>query len=264
MPRRSRVRDGAGKGPLSYRKHHLFHVLAAAQVATLNLISDRADRPRGCLFDMHAADGMGGPTPQGDLFDENLSQSTAALCLWLADRCSPAPHIVLCERNREKRAALTARFGDLPDLHILSNNNQISELLPALGDLGWTFTLNDPCGHSGHNLEMMCAINRCCSRSDFGVSVNVGSVQRHCSVGATGTDDHLYANAHLIARVRASNQQYAWMPDPLEWCRHLNKRFAVASRGTVNNSAYRGQLMLLTNYVAVGLRRHRDFEVFER
>lgn len=238
-PRR-RERDGMGKGQRTYSKHFLIQRLLKAQAAKLHQVFG----PGGVIIDMHAHDGDGVVTPQVDLFDETaMSQSTAEMAVAVARRYSGLA--ILCEKDAERRAMLEQRLGYQAQVIILKNNGLLDPAL-HVQPYPWVIVLNDPCGHSAHNVELLERITAGHPRVDFIVVINEGSLKRHLAVGSVGDDDE----SPMIAGCRAAKEKYRWMLDSAEWCRRLNKRHCVQSRTLIKNGAFHGRVNLFANHCA--------------
>lgn len=239
-PRR-RENDGAGKSAASWEKHTIIAMALRAQAAK----AKQAFRGRGVIVDMHAHDGCGVQTPQLDLFGDHSSTSSAGIA-WQTARDLDLD-LILCERNRQRMAALKERFGDRASY--LGNNSLLTGV--EWRAYSWAAVLNDPNGHSEHSVDVLTHIAaQPTLRSDFIVMINEGSLLRHMGLARKGENDHLYSNVQALRGSRAAAEVYAWMLQPEDWRKRLAKRFVACSRECTNGIGYRGRLLLLTDSLA--------------
>lgn len=238
---RKRERDGAGKSVSSWDKHWLIKNLLHPQIAILTMKVGRG----GLIVDMHAHDGSGVSLPQTDLFDHNMSESTAAMAERVGRECGC--HVVLCESITERRNLLRQRFGELDHVTILRSYNDVPKRIDV-ASYPWAMVLNDPNGQSKHGEDVLVHIARHRPKSDFIICVNEGALRRHVAVGRDGNDCDK-PNARLIAGCRASGDAYAWMLDRDRWRRLLGRRYGASARHLCGSHAYKGRVMLFSNYI---------------
>ena len=130
---------------------------------------------------------------------------------------------------------------NLPYVLILKDNLEIPDL--PLENYEWAVVINDPCGHSGHAVEIMQEIARRIRRSDFIVAVNEGGIRRHLNLTEVLRD-------HALASVRASyetKEQYRWMLSFDEWKVRLGKQYILVARNVVANKAFQGRILVISN-----------------
>ena len=245
MSESKRHRHNAGIGPKSYEKHFLIKNACSAQIAILDLKIGG----RGVIIDMHAGDGNGAALPQMDMFREATSEASPVLAERLA-RCCHNPgyaDVILCESHPQRRNHLKEQFGTR--VHILSNNKNL--LNYDFSCYAWGFVINDPCGHSGHAVDVLEFLSVSLPKADFLIVVNEGSLNRHLGLKLPRKEKE----GSLVQHAYESKERYAWMLDPQNWRRRLQRRSVVSYAATINNRAFRGRVLIVTNYVAEPLRR---------
>ena len=227
--------------------------LVRAQLAVLNL-----RRTKGAIIDMHASNGNGVELPQKDMFRDTESKSSARIAAEEAAGCTPYADVILCESNKKRRDQLKEIFSD--SAMILASNRQLLRM--DLRTYGWLLVLNDPCGHSGHAIDVLAHIRRQVPRSDFIISFNEGSLGRHLGVRRQADDSASEAAGHLdrTKACRAATEKYMWMRDHTAWATKLGKKHVVRTIGISGRKGFKGRLLLVTDYVAEGLRNMRRLE----
>lgn len=243
-PRRNRDREGAGKSDASWKKHDLIKRLASGQAKAFR--TKRSGRI--LIIDMHAGDGVGVDELQLDLFGGNPSCATAELALRLAADVGNAD-VVLCEKDRNKRALLEEQF---PDAKIIGDHARAAELIR--NDHVWSLVINDPNGYSKHGIEHMRTIARRVP-SDFIIIFNEGALKRLLGMN----DDAVYDNA-FPESVRQKKVEYEWMMQPVEWMQRIGRRRMVRSEKLIKASSnFHYRVMLVADYLTDAAKR-RPFE----
>ena len=181
--KRDRSREGVGKSEKSYIKHDLIRRVVGGQIGAYRL----KNSGRIAIIDGNAGDGIGVELPQMDMFRANMSTTTAELATRIATDVGDAV-VILCERKKDRRAALTYRF---KDAIILSDNSRALDAIPS--DCKYAVWISDPCGPKGHGVEAMRSL-ALSMRSDFVIAVNEGAIRRIASTesGLWKTQRDLY------------------------------------------------------------------------
>jgi hypothetical protein len=236
---RRRDRDGLGWGENSHVKHRLVAHAADPQVSALAATS----RGRlGALFDLTAGDGSGVELPQGDLFDPSVSAPTSKVICRLAKRTGATAF--LCEWNDERRAKLTVKF---PRAVLLKDHDSLPRLV-APGFFDWGLAISDPCGPSDHGEEVLADLSRRVRRLDTIITLNLSALER--VAGVTGERDGDGQMLAQVAGLVASQERYRPMFDPEWWRRLLGRGHLLRSRVEICNRAFRGPVLVVTDYVA--------------
>lgn len=238
VTKRRREKDKTGKGERSYQKHHLIKQLLQPQIAILSTKIGRG----GLLIDMHAGDGQGVPQPQVDLFGMDDSEATAVLCVRLAEKWQA--DVVLCETRTDRRQALRDQF---PDVRILASHNRIPKAIDVAA-YPWVIVLNDPNGHAHHGVDVLVHLSTANRRSDFIIGINEGSLGRHLHV-AHSADDSGKINETMLKGSRQAARKYEWMMNRESWRDLLGKRYGASAKFLCGIGAYRGRILLLSNYI---------------
>ena len=211
------------------------------------------------VIDMHASDGHGADEPQLvipfqdlDLFDLAISDASPITAERLARLCNPPADVLLCESSYEKRQRLRALFHHTQHVSILQNHTRLMQTDFSL--YRWALIFNDPCGHSGHGVEVLEYLSRTIPKSDFIIVVNEGSLGRHLGMNENGEDNG--ENAHLIAGARETKEFYRWMLDPHQWRIRLGKKEVCWYGAKVMNKAFHGRVLVVSNYLADPLRKN--------
>lgn len=165
--KRDRSREGIGKSERSYIKHDLIRKVAGGQIAAYRI----KNNGRIAIVDGNAGDGIGVDLPQADFFCQNMSTTTADIATRLAASACDAT-VILCEKDKRKRAALTYRFSKAV---VISDNANAIDAIPS--DCGYVLWISDPCGPAGHGVEAMASLAKSI-RSDFIIASNEGAVKR--------------------------------------------------------------------------------------
>jgi hypothetical protein len=203
MAQRTRQRDNAGVSEASWKKHRLLWRAASGQAHAYRCTHPSA---RCLIIDMHAADGVGVPMPQLDLFRQPEAWPTP-LIAWRLAAALGNTDVVLCEQVRKKRQALAQHF---PGAVIVKSHAEIlSAVCPAHR---WALVLNDPCGPADHGIETLQQLTGML-RLDTLIAVNYAALRRIMGLKPAGET----CDSPFVASVRASQQKYAWMVDARNW-----------------------------------------------
>lgn len=236
---RNRRREGAGKSESSHIKQRFARKAVRSQV-----FAYRRANPlhRIVLIDGNAGDGVGVPIPQFDLFEgEIVSHPTPEILTQIANRLVGVD-VILCERKKDRREELKARF---PHAIILSDNKDALAHIRA--DHCYALWLSDPNGPSTHGVETMRALaDNPRIRSDFVVIFNEGSAIR---MGAT--DDPLWEK---------HRERYPQMAAPLWWAEKLRKNSVAYSKLIGQSANFRFRLLIVANHLG-DVARGKDFTV---
>jgi hypothetical protein len=238
---RCRQNDGAGKSASSFRKHELIEHLATAQCAVLS-----RQNGRGLIVDMHAGDGEGVASNQLSLFGDNQSRATARIAGLLALRHSAL--CILCEKDGKKRQSLELLSKQVPECLLFDDNERVIETVKH-GMFGWALVLNDPCGPSDHQANVLWHLSKCVRRSDFIVVVNEGAIRRNLGLKPDVGQD-TGKNAAAVRGARAKAPEYRWMLDYGQWASMLNKKTALVARQLSGHKGFTGRVTMFTNYSA--------------
>lgn len=223
-PRR-RDREGAGKSEFSWKKHDVVARIVKAQAYTLN----HCIGPGGIIIDMHAGDGRGVEQPQMSIFGTNPSRTTSELAVALSHNLRA--DVVLCEKDKERRAALSKRW---PAMSVLRNHRLAAAQIS--NEHRWTLVINDPNGPRDHGLEHMQAIAERLPIADFIIILNEAALDR-----CAGVEDERY---------RAGMAKYEWMNDHREWGIRLGRRQIAVSKLICQSGNFRYRILVAANFLA--------------
>jgi len=159
-----------------------------------------------------------------------LSRSSSALAVALAGESGRA---ILCERHRDRRSQLAARF---PSALVLADH---AEAIHHLGGLQYALVLSDPCGPAGHGVEHLEAISREI-RSDFVIVCNLKFIHRFCRSDAPNLAQH--------------RRNFGWMDDPKAWRERLGRRFVSATPVRYGSKNFMFQVLVVANYLTTPAR----------
>jgi hypothetical protein len=224
---------------------------ANAQISILRI----KFKGQGLIIDMNAGDGNGVEERQGVLpfreenFQEYMqSEPSPRIADKLAKKCDPMAEVILCERDRARRKQLEQFFSDHAHVKIYGNHEAL--LKEDFAPYAWIFVFNDPCGPAGHGTQVLAHIAKH-PRADFLIVVNELAIDRHSHVSAKGSEEE----DPRIQGVRNTRERYVWMLDPEEWRRRLNRRVVCSSKDTINNPAFHGRVIVVSNYLADEFKR---------
>jgi len=219
---------------------------ANAQISILNI----KVQGHGLIIDMNAGDGNGVESRQGVLpfpeeeFQEYMhSEPSPRIADKLAKKCDPTASIILCERNRVRRKQLEQFFYESHHVQIYGNHEAL--LNADFTQYAWVFVFNDPCGPAGHGTQVLEHIAKH-PRADFLIVVNESAIDRLLGLRAEGSEEE----EPRIQGARKARERYLWMLDPEEWRQRLNRRLVCWSKDTINNPAFHGRVIVVSNYLA--------------
>lgn len=237
--RRNRDREDAGKSPQSWKKHTLIRS-ALAQFHAFRISHPKAR----CVFiDMNAGDAEGVAIMQDqstfDFIEPPISTPTAELAV------RSGVDVILCEKNRKKRARLQERFGHVPGVRIIGDH---AGVLMLIAGYDYALVLSDPCGPAGHGEETLAAISRAIPHVDFIIALNVGAVGRINGTHQSEADVGRPGKSNATSRGR-----HWWKDDPIAWRKRLGRRMVAVTRGPpVRISPSFGlQVLVISNYLTV-------------
>jgi hypothetical protein len=236
-----------GRTDNSWIKHKLVGKPAWAQCAAYRAVWPDE---RILLIDGNAGDGIGVASDQIDLFDgQIISCPTPSLLADIADALGNAD-LWLCEKNPDKRSDLREQF---PEATILSNHDHVAEHLRHLGQpYRYALWLSDPCGPSAQGVDAMRALGACCSRCDYVVILNEGSIVR------------MQSTKPASLRWATHRTKYPPMLDPQWWLENLNRRYLARTRVIHQSAGFNFRILVVANYLADAAHRPPFVEMFER
>ena len=235
-----------GRGKYSHQKHELIERVAKAQVAIAGLPRVLPRGSRIVLIDMMAGDGTGVPTEQISLFDEERRGESLPTPGILIEKCVPIleqrghqPTVILCERNRQNRAKLTARYGQRAT--ILNNCRELGKL-PS-GRFDYALVIVDPNGPADMNVDILAHLSDAVAKADFVIVVNEIAIRRHH--GLRPPEEQMHANVKGSA---ASRELYVWQLEPQSWLHHIGRQQILVCHHTFGANGMMGRILLATNF----------------
>jgi hypothetical protein len=153
--------------------------------------------------------------------------------------------VILCEKDRARRAALRQSF---PRAIHLDSHDKAADLLGA--DHRYALWVSDPCGYSGHGVEAMRRIARRPGlRSDFVIVLNQGALDR--LIGTKGEMWEKHRNLYLpMAK--------AWW-----WGEQLQKRWVASSKLIKQSRGFQFRLIVVADFLGDAACRYCP-ETFDR
>jgi len=234
-------RTNAGKSEKSYVKHHEIVRASGSMIAKYRHFHPNA---QCVVVDGNAGDGIGVEAQQPDFFYPAKSESTAELSVRLASLhdCD----VVLCEKDRKKRAVLFEKFGNMPRVHIFADN---ALAVPFLEGRRYDYALVicDPCGAAGLNPEyFLKKVVRIIPRADYVIILNIAYLKRLKGTEKGGTK--------AFATHRA---QHLPMIIPRYWTDLLNKtRMAQTITPVYQTNGFVWVMIIVSDYLSDTVLRH--------